>query len=120
MLPLHVSQFISDNSGSVQCTLVLVPVPEHNFFHAIVVHVLHSLVGRNQSPSKFCVHSQTFCSVELYKVDTLPVSHHTRPTITIAEVVYEMYFGVFFVCKIVGILTETTLQHNTVTLAQAV
>jgi hypothetical protein len=45
------------------------PVPEHNFLHAIVIYVQHSLVGRNQSPAKVCVRSQMFWIVELCKVD---------------------------------------------------
>jgi hypothetical protein len=43
-------------------------LPEYHL-HAFVVHVLHSLVGRNQSLSKFYVRSQMFCDVELCEVD---------------------------------------------------
>jgi hypothetical protein len=34
-------------------------LPEHHLLHT-VVHILHWLVGRKQSPSKFCVCIQTF------------------------------------------------------------
>jgi hypothetical protein len=32
-------------------------LPEHHLLHAVIVHILHSLVGRIQSPSQVWVHS---------------------------------------------------------------
>jgi hypothetical protein len=32
-------------------------LPEHYLLHAVIAHILHSLVGSVQSPSKFCVHT---------------------------------------------------------------
>jgi hypothetical protein len=51
---------------------------------------------------------------------SLPVFHHSSPTISIAETVYKMHVGVFFVCKRVRLLTTTILQQNTATLAKTV
>jgi hypothetical protein len=45
--------------------LGLALLPEHHLCHTVIVHVLHSLVGRNESSSKFCVHSQMFCDVAI-------------------------------------------------------
>jgi hypothetical protein len=48
---------------------------EHHLLHT-VIHVLHLLMGRNQSPSKFCVHSKYFCNVEFYKMDIIASNPH--------------------------------------------
>jgi hypothetical protein len=44
--------------------------PEHHFIHTAVAHVLHSLVGRNQSPSKINTHVETWSDKELCNADT--------------------------------------------------
>jgi hypothetical protein len=46
-------------------------LPECHNFHTIVLHVLHSLMQRSQSPSKFYVCSQMFCNVEFCEVDII-------------------------------------------------
>jgi len=38
-------------------------LPECLFLHALLLHILHLLMGRNQSPSEFCVWIQVFHSV---------------------------------------------------------
>ena len=38
-------------------------LPEHQFLHAVVLHILRLLMGRNQPPSEFCVWFQVFHNV---------------------------------------------------------
>jgi len=38
-------------------------LPERQFLHAVVLHILHLLMGRNQPPSEFCVWFQVFHNV---------------------------------------------------------
>jgi hypothetical protein len=49
------------------CIYITELLLEHHLH--IVIYVLHLVMGRNQSPSKFCVKSQMFCNVEFYKVN---------------------------------------------------
>jgi hypothetical protein len=37
----------------------------------MAAHLLHSLVGRNQSSSKFCVNSEMFFNMEFYYLDVV-------------------------------------------------
>jgi hypothetical protein len=61
-------------------------LPEHPHLHAVVHHILHSLVGRNLAPSSFVYVLQCSAMWTL-----LLLFHHSSPTISIAETVYEMY-----------------------------
>jgi hypothetical protein len=82
-------------------------LPEHHHLHAVTVHVLHLLVGRNQSPSKFCVCSQKFCNVEFCKVDiilSIPLQTPNKKCMSAHS-------------SFVNILTTTPQQQNTATLA---
>jgi hypothetical protein len=45
------------------------PLPEHHLLHVLIVYVLHSLMGRNQSPLKFSVRPEIFCDMEFFEVD---------------------------------------------------
>jgi len=40
-------------------------------YYGFLVHVLHSLLGKNQFRSKICVRFQTFSNAEFYAVDTV-------------------------------------------------
>jgi hypothetical protein len=40
-----------------------------------------------------------FCDVEYCEMVMLPVFHHSSPTISIAETIYEMHVGVFLIFK---------------------
>lgn len=44
-------------------------LPQCRLIHTLTLYVLHSLVGRNQFPSNFCVQSKIFCSMEFCEVD---------------------------------------------------
>jgi hypothetical protein len=46
-------------------------LPEYQLLQAIVAHVLHLLMGRNQSPSKSYIHSQMFYNMEFCEVDII-------------------------------------------------
>jgi hypothetical protein len=82
-------------------------LPEYHPLHAIVVHILHSL-GRNQSLSNSCVHSQLFCDDDNV-ASIIPQQQHT----SIAETLYEVYVGVFFICKHVR---HFDYDHNAISL----
>jgi hypothetical protein len=73
-------------------------MPEYRV-HFLTLHFLHSLVGRNRSPSMFCVRSLYFAIWNSTKWILLPIFQHSRATISIAENAYEMHVGVFFICK---------------------
>jgi hypothetical protein len=89
-------------------------LPEHHLHHAIIVHIQHLLMGRNKSSSEFCAHSQMFCNLEFVKWILLLVLHHSSPTISIAETIYRMHVGIFFICKIVRHFNcrHTATQHS--------
>jgi hypothetical protein len=83
-------------------------LPEHHV-QAIVVHVLHSLVRRNQSPSKFCVRSQMFYRCQYCTTAALPFP--LQKPFTKCKPAYSSSVNVL------GILTMTALQHNVAKLA---
>ena len=70
------------------------------YLHALIVHIFQSLMGRNQSPSESCVQTQMFPVVGNVSMFTL--FHNSSPTISIAEIIYKMHVGMFFICKSVG------------------
>jgi len=46
-------------------------------FHAFAAHILHLLVGSNQSLSNFCIHCKTYSDVRLYDlVSTVSILLH--------------------------------------------
>jgi hypothetical protein len=60
-------------------------LPECNLLHTVIIHNLHLLAGRYQSPSKFSVPSHMFSDVEFCEVDIvagfppqLPYHFHCR------------------------------------------
>jgi hypothetical protein len=83
-------EFLSKNVLELRPTAARTSSPSHR------VHVVYSLVGRNQSPSEFPMHSEMF-----HGVDTFADTHNSNPTISIAETVYEMLVCVFNMCKCV-------------------
>lgn len=118
---LIISVSVLHQSSWKFCTYLLLSfASEYHLRYSVLVHVLHSLVGRCQSPSEFCVRYQIFCNVQSCQVSIVAGFHHSGLTFISAETVYEIYVGVFFVCRVLRILTTTELQHNTGTLAYAV
>lgn len=90
------------------------PHPEYQLLHTIVDHILHSLVGRSQSPSEFYTHLETW-SEKNSAMWILPLQqpYHSccrnctqRPCQHIANL------------KMFEALCIISLQHNTTTLAK--
>jgi hypothetical protein len=103
----------------IRCILVLgftALLPEHHFLDATIVHLLYMLMGRNQSPSKFCVPFQTFCCVESCDVWS---GHHCWYCTPAAlpfplQKPYMKCISTYSLfVNMLGILTKTPLQHNT-------
>jgi hypothetical protein len=46
-------------------------LPAHHHLHAIIIHALHSLMGRNECPTEFSVYSEIFCDVEFCEADVV-------------------------------------------------
>jgi hypothetical protein len=63
--------------------------------------------------TRLCVHSRMFCSVEFCEVyTTLLVFQYNSPTISIAETIYRMHVGVFFICKCIFGYDHAAVQHS--------
>jgi hypothetical protein len=91
-------------------------LPEHHL-HAVIGHIMHSRVGVNDFPSKFCVHSQMFCSVEFCKVDIVWYSTAASVSFPLQKPCTECMSAYSSLVNVLGILTMTTMQHSTATLS---
>jgi hypothetical protein len=62
---------------------------EDNHLCAVVIHILHSLVEKNELTLEFYVQSQMFCNVEFHVV-----FHSSSPTIFTAETLHEVQWHI--------------------------
>ena len=83
-------------------------LPEyHGLLHAVVVHILHLLVGRNHSsPNSVYI----FLCFAIWV--TLSVFHNSRPNIWVAETMTELHVGIFIFVKCSVLWLPPVPQHS--------
>jgi hypothetical protein len=86
-------------------------LPEHHLLQADIVHILHSLVGSNQSLAKFCAHSEIFAMWNSVKKIELPVFHHSSLTISLQNPCTKY---IFLICERISHFDydRNATQHN--------
>ena len=69
---------------------------EHCLLQAMFAHILLPLIGWNQTPAQFCIHSEVFRCGTLKWILSL-VFHYSRPSIFIPKNVYKLHSGIFYI-----------------------